>query len=318
MWKGRLRHPIFVCLLAWPCLLAPVQGNAQGFARKSFFSGADHQLTMVPPSTTVPPSAYDLRFPPPANWRRPYSDFRLGIFETFLSTIAGRVGHEFSGMSTREMTMLGVEFGSYGSILALVLPQLNLFEQTRLRIGDYIRVDAGTGLQHVKHTEVELEEMRPLLMTTEVWTDLRATIGIQANFLVTREIEIGAVIGRFHRLGTIWDAKMDIYSIPALRGARLRYRNLAGEFQTATGPIRSESTGPLTYDVQDSYRALRLRYNGEAHAILGLLSLFGLDFEHWSHRLTKDGRPFVIRTLNTDTDATHSGTTLRFLVGVNL
>lgn len=279
MWKVRPGHLITICVPVLFYLLAPAQGRAQGFAR-------------------------------------PYSDFRLGFGEASLTAISGRVGHEFSGISAREITMLGVEFVTYGSILDLILMSLDI-DQNRLRVGDYLRVDAGLGLQHVKHTEVEFEEMRPLLQTSELWTDMRATIGLQANFLVTSDVEIGAVVGRFHRISSIWDASMDWSSIPGLRGGRLRYGNLTGEFQTATGPVRSKSFQSLSYDVQDTYRALRLRYNREKHAVLGLLPLFGLDLEHWSHRLTKAGQPFVIRSGAVDTDATRVGTTLRLLIGVN-
>jgi len=255
---------------------------------------------------------------PPAAMRAPYSRFRIGFAEAFLSTTAGTFEHDFSGVAGKEMVLLGGEFGMYGSLLGFFTGEYFNYNKRRLRVGDYIRMDTGIGVQRVNPTEVASEVLRPLVKGYELWIDLRMAFGLQANLLVTRDLEVGGVVGNFYRWTSIWDADFDMYGVPSLRGVRLRYRGVVGEYQTARSPVDHKSINSLAYERQDFYHTLRLRFDRSETGFLGLFPIMGIDIEHWQRRITKDGEPYVIRSDMTDTDASHRGTMIRLVGAISI
>lgn len=322
-WKDLLRT------LAAPALLAcaatfgtPAPATAQFLERGSLFELRDDgpagntRARLTPPATSAGTHRAAIE---PIPWWTPYSDYRLGIAEFALGAIAGRFDHEFSGTRSSAKTMLGADLGMYGSILGVFTDEYTSYRKRRLRVADYIRMDVGIGMQHVNVKEVASETLRPAFQTFELWIDLRLALGVQANLLVTRNLEIGGVAGTFSRWSSIWDADFDMYRVPSLRGVRLRYGNISGEYQTAESPVDHRSLGSIAYARQDTYQTLRLRYSPGDRPLLGVIPLFGVDVELWKRRLTRDGKPYVIRSDDfTDTDASHTGTTIRFMAAVSI
>lgn len=283
-------------LLSTLCLLAPTPGLAQeavhqdGFAEETGHELAPAKLAAAP-----------------AFRRAPYEGSRLSLVEGFISLTAARGEKAFNGAVARNTTVYGVELGGHFSLIELFFFDSS---KNRFRLADYLRTDLGLGWM-----TREFSEIAPGLETKQpggtAWANVRLAGGVQASYLVSDDLELGAVIGKINSSKSIFEISDGggANRWQNLRSARVRYGHLAGEFQSAVSPVsehsRSAGFATLVYDRQDFHRALRLRYYASPGKV------FGIDLDRENRRFTKDGKTVYV----TNDDSDHTSNTLRLLIG---